>query len=131
MPARPHVAGLSCSRSRGRVNADPQTRLGATARWVRASFARSRVRSAALALAGKPLRWRTGPACTSRGGGSATAPRFREATVEEMHAPQVSGGATYLFADDTSDTYALGWSRTAFEGHPYLCHGGGIFGFPP
>ena len=48
-----------------------------------------------------------------------------------MHAPQVSGGATYLFADDTSDTYALGWSRTAFEGHPYLCHGGGIFGFPP
>ena len=35
-----------------------------------------------------------------------------------------------LFADDTSGTYALGWSRTTFEGHPYLSHGGGIFGFP-
>ena len=54
-----------------------------------------------------------------------------EATVEEMHAPQVASGATFLFADDTSrGTYALGWHRTTFEGHPYLSHGGGIFGFP-
>ena len=53
------------------------------------------------------------------------------ATVEEMHAPQVASGATFLFADDiTSGTYALGWHRTTFEGHPYLSHGGGIFGFP-
>ena len=53
------------------------------------------------------------------------------ATVEEMHAPQVASGATFLFADDiTSSTYALGWHLTTFEGHPYLSHGGGIFGFP-
>ena len=52
-------------------------------------------------------------------------------TVEEMHAPQVASGATFLFADDlTSGTYGLGWHRTTFEGHPYLSHGGGIFGFP-
>ena len=39
------------------------------------------------------------------------------ATVEEMHAPQVASGATFLFADDiTSGTYALGWHRTTFEG---------------
>ena len=58
-------------------------------------------------------------------------PVLREATVEEMHAPQVASGATFLFADDTSSgTYALGWSRTTFEGHPYLSHGGGILGFP-
>ena len=56
---------------------------------------------------------------------------LEEATVEEMHAPQVASGATFLFADDTSSgTYALGWSRTTFEGHPYLSHGGGILGFP-
>ncbi len=53
-----------------------------------------------------------------------------EATVEEMHTPQVASGATFLFADDTSHTYALGWHRTTFEGHPYLSHGGGILGFP-
>ncbi len=53
------------------------------------------------------------------------------ATVEEMHAPQVASGATFLFADDlTSGTYALGWHRSTFGGHPYLSHGGGIFGFP-
>ena len=53
------------------------------------------------------------------------------ATVEEMHAPQVASGATFLFADDlTSGTYGLGWHRTTFEGHPYLSHGGGMFGFP-
>ena len=32
--------------------------------------------------------------------------------------------------DDTTHTYALGWHRTTFEGHPYLSHGGGILGFP-
>lgn len=53
-----------------------------------------------------------------------------ETTVEEMHTPQVASGATFLFADDTTHTYALGWHRTTFEGHPYLSHGGGILGFP-
>ena len=44
---------------------------------------------------------------------------------------RTASGATFLFADDiTSGTYALGWHRTTFEGHPYLSHGGGIFGFP-
>lgn len=53
-----------------------------------------------------------------------------ETTVEEMHAPQVASGATFLFADDTTHAYALGWSRTTFEGHTYLSHGGAILGFP-
>ena len=53
-----------------------------------------------------------------------------EATVAEMHAPQVDAGTTFIFADTAAGTYGLGWSRTTFEGRVYISHGGGIFGFP-
>ena len=76
-------------------------------------------------------RWRTGSGCTSRGGGSATAPCSGRRRWRRCTPPKLRAARTFLFADDiTSGTYALGWHRTTFEGHPYLSHGGGIFGFP-
>ncbi len=56
-----------------------------------------------------------------------------EATVAEMHAPQVevegSPAATPL-ADSGRAAYGLGWSLTSFAGHRQVSHSGGIFGFP-
>ncbi len=56
-----------------------------------------------------------------------------EASVAEMHAPQIRTEVTALaepFADEGPGAYGLGWSRSSFEGRTQLSHGGGIFGFP-
>lgn len=53
-----------------------------------------------------------------------------EATVAELHAPQIAAPGIFLFADEGRDSYCLGWERETFDGSVYLSHGGGIFGFP-
>ena len=56
-----------------------------------------------------------------------------EATVDEMHAPQVASPSARLFTNGGSpgaEQYGLGWSLTSFQGRRYVAHGGGIFGFP-
>ena len=56
-----------------------------------------------------------------------------EASVAEMHAPQIRTEVTALaepFAEEGPGAYGLGWSRSTFEGRTQLSHGGGIFGFP-
>ena len=53
-----------------------------------------------------------------------------DSTVAELHAPQVRTERTFAFADDEAGTYGMGWTRASFHDHPYLFHGGGIFGFP-
>ncbi|MXX56167.1 MAG: serine hydrolase [Gemmatimonadetes bacterium] len=58
---------------------------------------------------------------------------MREATVSEMHAPQVhmeGSAAAAPLADGGRAAYGLGWSLNSFEGHRYISHSGGIFGFP-
>ena len=58
---------------------------------------------------------------------------MEEATVAEMHAPQVhmaGSAAEAPIADSGRAAYGLGWSLNSFEGHRYVSHSGGIFGFP-
>ena len=54
---------------------------------------------------------------------------LEEATVDEMHAPQVASEGAGIFTDGP-DQYGLGWSLTTFQGRRQVSHGGGIFGFP-
>ena len=58
---------------------------------------------------------------------------MQEATVAEMHAPQIrveGAAAVTPLADGGAAAYGLGWRLTSFEGHRYVSHSGGIFGFP-
>ena len=58
---------------------------------------------------------------------------MQETTVAEMHAPQIhmeGSAAAAPFADGGRAAYGLGWSLASFEGHRYVSHSGGIFGFP-
>ncbi|MDE2754394.1 MAG: serine hydrolase [Gemmatimonadota bacterium] len=58
---------------------------------------------------------------------------MQEATVAEMQAPQVQmegSAAAAPLADGGRAAYGLGWSLNSFEGHRYVSHSGGIFGFP-
>ena len=54
---------------------------------------------------------------------------MQEATVAEMHAPQVPMDQSISF-DGQEGSYGLGWSLTSFEGRRHVSHSGGIFGFP-
>ncbi len=59
-----------------------------------------------------------------------------EATVREMHRPQIAIEQPSLFGDGEANGtgpptgYGLGWTTGWFEGRRQLSHGGGIFGFP-
>jgi CubicO group peptidase (beta-lactamase class C family) len=53
-----------------------------------------------------------------------------EATVDEMHRPQIPAPSYFLFTEEGDDSYALGWEVDRFAGKTFLSHGGGIFGFP-
>ena len=55
---------------------------------------------------------------------------MQEATVAEMHAPQIRMDESIFFDDPEGGSYGLGWSLTSFEGRRYVSHSGGIFGFP-
>ncbi len=55
---------------------------------------------------------------------------MKESTVAEMHAPQIRTDESIAFYDQEGGAYGLGWSLTSFEGHRYVSHSGGIFGFP-
>ena len=54
----------------------------------------------------------------------------QEATVAEMHAPQIRMDEPIVFGDQDGGAYGLGWRLASFEGHRYVSHSGGIFGFP-
>ena len=55
---------------------------------------------------------------------------LQEGTVREILAPHVLTPGSFIFADAGYDSYGFGWARGAFQGHTYISHGGGIFGFP-
>ena len=55
---------------------------------------------------------------------------MREETVAEMHAPQIRMNESIVFGDGEGGAYGLGWRLDSFEGHRYVSHSGGIFGFP-
>lgn len=55
---------------------------------------------------------------------------MKESTVAEMHAPQIRVDESIAFYDQEGGAYGLGWRLTSFEGHRYVAHSGGIFGFP-
>lgn len=65
------------------------------------------------------------------GGGTVADTRvLGEGTVREILAPQILTSGYFIFADDGYDSYGFGWTRETFQGHSYISHGGGIFGFP-
>ncbi len=51
-------------------------------------------------------------------------------SVREMISPLVDLPGYFLFADNNSAHYGMGWREQAFQGHRLVFHGGGIFGFP-
>ena len=55
---------------------------------------------------------------------------MREETVAEMHAPQIRMDESIVFGDRDGGAYGLGWRLASFDGHRYVSHSGGIFGFP-
>ncbi len=55
---------------------------------------------------------------------------MKESTVAEMHAPQIGMDESIVFGDQDGGAYGLGWRLASFEGHRYVSHSGGIFGFP-
>jgi len=55
---------------------------------------------------------------------------LQESTVTELHSAQIPLPMSYFHFSDGKASYAMGWDTTTFQGHRYVSHGGGIFGFP-
>jgi hypothetical protein len=55
---------------------------------------------------------------------------LEEATVTELHSSQIPLQSSSFHFSDGEASYGMGWSITGFQGHRYVSHGGGIFGFP-
>ena len=54
---------------------------------------------------------------------------LKKETMRELHAEQNLHGPKVLPLEATA-TYAMGWHRSDYRGHPYLAHGGAMLGFP-
>jgi CubicO group peptidase (beta-lactamase class C family) len=55
---------------------------------------------------------------------------LQESTVTELHSPQIPLPQSFFHFSDGKASYAMGWDVTTLQGHRYISHGGGIFGFP-
>ncbi|MBC8358146.1 MAG: serine hydrolase [Candidatus Aminicenantes bacterium] len=52
-----------------------------------------------------------------------------EASLKEIHSPQMISSKSYKYDETFYSTYGMGWGITAYRGHLKLQHGGGIDGF--
>jgi len=52
-----------------------------------------------------------------------------ETSLEEIHSPQMISGRSIQEKELFYSMYGMGWGITAYRGHLYLSHGGGIDGF--
>ncbi len=55
---------------------------------------------------------------------------LKKETMRELHTTQNLHGRVEFPFEETGTTYAMGWFRSEYRGHPHLAHGGGIIGFP-
>jgi CubicO group peptidase (beta-lactamase class C family) len=55
---------------------------------------------------------------------------LEESAVTELLSPQIPLSQTAFHFADGESFYAMGWEVNRFQGHRYISHGGGIFGFP-
>ncbi|MFB0565563.1 MAG: serine hydrolase [Candidatus Aminicenantaceae bacterium] len=52
-----------------------------------------------------------------------------EASLKEIHSPQMIASKSYRYDESYYSSYGMGWGITAYRGHLMLSHGGGIDGF--
>ncbi len=52
-----------------------------------------------------------------------------EASLKEIHSPQMISSKSYRYSESFYSIYGMGWGITAYRGHLRLSHGGGIDGF--
>lgn len=52
-----------------------------------------------------------------------------EASLKEIHSPQMISSKSYRYSESFYSMYGMGWGITAYRGNLRLSHGGGIDGF--
>ena len=52
-----------------------------------------------------------------------------EASLREIHSPQMISGRSLRYDETFYSLYGMGWGMTSYRGHVLLSHGGGIDGF--
>ncbi len=52
-----------------------------------------------------------------------------EASLKEIHSPQMISGRNLRYDETFYSLYGMGWGMTSYRGHVLLSHGGGIDGF--
>lgn len=52
-----------------------------------------------------------------------------EASLKEIHSPQIVASKSFKYDESFYSTYGMGWGISAYRGHLVLSHGGGIDGF--